>query len=94
MSNYNYPNGVIKPPTTSCYSGLGAYGSYGAVNSIVAPRLVTLVPQLFNVFGSKGHSFAHQSKKQQHPQNCDQYLTNDQTCKNEFNQMYSNRRHR
>jgi len=81
MSNYNYPNGVIKPPTTSCYSGLGAYGSYGAVNNIVAPRLVSLTPKLFNVFGSKGHGFSHQRKHQQLSQNCHQYLTSDQTCK-------------
>lgn len=94
MSNYNYPNGVIKPPTTSCYSDLGAYGSYGAVNSIVAPRLVTLVPNLFNIFKSKGHSFSQPAKQPPQPKNCDQYLLADQTCKNEFNQMYSNRRHR
>jgi hypothetical protein len=81
MQNYNYPNGVIETPTTTSYSNLDAYGDNGAVERIIAPRLVNSVPHLFVLFNSSGHKFAQPVKKVSRNKK-DRYLTSDQLCKN------------
>ena len=97
MSN-SYSYGIIKPPTSSCYSNLSSYGVNGAVKGIVAPTPVSAIPGLFSVLGS-GHSFAKPAKHYPTrfnypnvsplPKNCSRYLTMSQSCEGEFDQMYS-----
>lgn len=87
-----YPNGVIIPPDSSCYSNLAAYGVHGAVSGIVAPTPVSLVPIIFNKLGN-GHAMPKQPKHQPREWNSSTYHTLNQTCpKSEFNQMFSDRR--
>ena len=81
MQNYNYPNGVIETPTTTSYSNLDAYGDNGAVERIIAPKLVNSVPSLFVLFNSSGHKFAQPAKKEISNKK-DRYLKAGQLCKN------------
>lgn len=102
-TGYKYPNGVVVPPASECYSSLVSYGVHGAVSGIKAPTPVSVVPLVFNKLGS-GHKIppnpVNYQTRYNYPgqsplkRNCAPYVSINQQCgKSEFNQMFHDRRH-